>query len=144
MIALGIDPGTLRLGWGVVSRSGNRLTHRAHGVIKMNAKLELSERLCRIETELSKVIETHAPEVSSVESLFFHKDAQAAAKLGHARGVVLLCLARAKVPIAEYAHLGEVMWEMGDRDAARSTWEGAAKQYPDNSVLTSVMRRYGL
>ena len=42
------------------------------------------------------------------------------------------------------AHLGEVMWEMGDRDAARSTWEGAAKQYPDNSVLTSVMRRYGL
>ena len=103
MIALGIDPGTLRLGWGVVSRSGNRLTHRAHGVIKMNAKLELSERLCRIETELSKVIETHAPEVSSVESLFFHKDAQAAAKLGHARGVVLLCLARAKVPIAEYA-----------------------------------------
>jgi crossover junction endodeoxyribonuclease RuvC len=41
--------------------------------------------------------------VSSVESLFFHKDAQAAAKLGHARGVVLLCLARAGIPIAEYA-----------------------------------------
>ena len=44
-----------------------------------------------------------SPTVSSVESLFFHKDAQAAAKLGHARGVVLLCLARAGIPIAEYA-----------------------------------------
>jgi crossover junction endodeoxyribonuclease RuvC len=41
--------------------------------------------------------------VSSVESLFFNKDAQAAAKLGHARGVVLLCLAREGIPIAEYA-----------------------------------------
>jgi crossover junction endodeoxyribonuclease RuvC len=103
MIALGIDPGTLRLGWGVVSRAGNRLTHLAHGVIKLDGKLALAERLCRIEVGLDEVLEKHAPDVSSVETLFFHKDAQAAAKLGHARGVVLLTLARAGVPIGEYA-----------------------------------------
>jgi crossover junction endodeoxyribonuclease RuvC len=103
MIALGIDPGTRFLGWGVVSRNGNRLTHVAHGVIRAGTKEALPTRLLAIEQELTRVIEEHSPEVGSVESLFFHKDAQAAAKLGHARGVVLLCLERAQVKIFEHA-----------------------------------------
>ena len=56
-----------------------------------------------LEVGLSSVIRRFGPDTGSVESLFFHKDAQAAAKLGHARGVVLLCLARAGVAVAEYA-----------------------------------------
>ena len=103
MIALGIDPGTRRLGWGVVSRTGNRLTHVAHGVIELDGSESIASRLVELEEQLTTVIRNHRPTVSSVESLFFHKDAQAAAKLGHARGVVLLCLARAGIPIAEYA-----------------------------------------
>lgn len=102
MIALGIDPGTRQLGWGVVVRNGNRLRHIAHGVIRLDPKLSLAERLHRIDLELGQVVALHRPDVGSVESLFFHKDAQAAAKLGHARGVVLLALARAGVAIAEY------------------------------------------
>ena len=103
MIALGIDPGTRRLGWGVVSRTGNRLTHVAHGVIALDGSESIAARLVELEQQLDRVIREHRPSVSSVESLFFNKDAQAAAKLGHARGVVLLCLARAGIPIAEYA-----------------------------------------
>ncbi|MBX3130546.1 MAG: crossover junction endodeoxyribonuclease RuvC [Polyangiaceae bacterium] len=103
MLALGIDPGTLKLGWGLVRRSGNRLTHVDHGVIRLDGKRPLSERLPVIERELDRIIAEHSPEIGSVESLFFHKDAQAAAKLGHARGVVLLILARAGLRIAEYA-----------------------------------------
>lgn len=103
MIALGIDPGTRRLGWGVVSRTGNRLTHIAHGVIALDGDESIASRLVEIEAQLTAVIREHRPTVSSVESLFFNKDAQAAAKLGHARGVVLLCLAREGIPIAEYA-----------------------------------------
>lgn len=102
MLALGVDPGTLHLGWGVVSREGNRLCHVAHGVIHLDGRTAIADRLARIEVELGAVIERHQPEVGSVESLFFHKDAQAAAKLGHARGVVLLLLARAGIEIAEY------------------------------------------
>jgi crossover junction endodeoxyribonuclease RuvC len=102
VLALGIDPGTLHLGWGVVSREGNRLCHVAHGIIHLDGKTTIAERLTRIEIELGAVIERHQPEVGSVENLFFHKDAQAAAKLGHARGVVLLLLARAGIEIAEY------------------------------------------
>jgi len=103
VIALGIDPGTRRLGWGVVSRTGNRLMHVAHGVIALDGSDSIAVRLVELEQQLTQVIREHRPTVSSVESLFFHKDAQAAAKLGHARGVVLLCLARAGIPIAEYA-----------------------------------------
>lgn len=102
MIVLGIDPGTRLLGWGVVSRAGSRIQHRGHGVIMLDAEAPLADRLTIIERELSLVIGRFRPDVGSVESLFFHKDAQAAAKLGHARGVVLLCLARAGVAVAEY------------------------------------------
>jgi len=102
VIALGIDPGTLNLGWGVVSRSGNRIQHIAHGVIRLDGKQSLALRLRRIDEQLAEIVERYHPDVGSVESLFFHKDAQAAAKLGHARGVILLGLARADVPVAEY------------------------------------------
>jgi crossover junction endodeoxyribonuclease RuvC len=103
VLVLGIDPGTRLLGWGVVSRSAQRLIHVGHGVLKLDAKAPLPERLQQIEVGLVDVIERYRPEAASVESLFFHKDAQAAAKLGHARGVVLLALSRAAVPIHEYA-----------------------------------------
>jgi len=103
VLVLGIDPGTRLLGWGVVSRNGQRLTHVGHGVLKLDAKAPLPERLHQIEIGLVEVIDRFRPEAASVESLFFHKDPQAAAKLGHARGVVLLALSRAQVPIHEYA-----------------------------------------
>lgn len=103
VIAIGIDPGTRKLGWGVVARAGNRLTHVAHGVIALDGSDSIASRLVELEGQLTRVLREHRPNVSSVESLFFNKDAQAAAKLGHARGVVLLCLAREGIPIAEYA-----------------------------------------
>jgi crossover junction endodeoxyribonuclease RuvC len=99
---LGIDPGTRRMGWGVVRRVGTRLIHVAHGVISANEKAPLCERLVVIERELQEVVLEHRAASASVETLFFHKDATAAAKLGHARGVALLVCARAGMPVAEY------------------------------------------
>ena len=103
VIALGVDPGTRHLGWGIVSLDGNRLRHVAHGVIDADPAFRLERRLTIIDRELGEVVARYRPSVGSVESLFFHRDAQAAAKLGHARGVVLLALARANVDIVEYA-----------------------------------------
>jgi crossover junction endodeoxyribonuclease RuvC len=105
VIVLGLDPGSRHFGWGVVARdvkSATRLAHVAHGVIDTDPKGTFAERLVRIERELVEVIRAHAPAAVGVESLFFAKDAQAAAKLGHARGVALLVCARAGLPIAEY------------------------------------------
>jgi crossover junction endodeoxyribonuclease RuvC len=102
MIVIGIDPGTLHLGWGVLRGEGNRVTHLGHGVIDAPASQPLAERLVHIDRSLEKILTSYRPSVGSVESLFFYKDAQSAAKLGHARGVVLLNLARAGMQVAEY------------------------------------------
>jgi crossover junction endodeoxyribonuclease RuvC len=102
-LVLGIDPGTRRLGWGLVRKEGTRLVHVAHGVIQPGDALPLGDRLVVLEKELARVVSTHRPERASLEAMFFAKDAQAAAKLGHARGVALLVCARAGVAICEYA-----------------------------------------
>jgi crossover junction endodeoxyribonuclease RuvC len=103
MIVLGLDPGTRNFGWGVVRKTGTRLSHVGHGVISVDEDLPLAERLVAIEKALVSVVDTHAPNEASIESLFFAKDAQAAAKLGHARGVALLVCARSLLPSFEYA-----------------------------------------
>jgi crossover junction endodeoxyribonuclease RuvC len=99
---IGIDPGTRRLGWGVVERRGAKNVHIAHGVIRADEEMPLGERLVVIANELEQVLAAHAPSHASVETIFFAKDATAAAKLGHARGVALFCCARVSVRIFEY------------------------------------------
>jgi crossover junction endodeoxyribonuclease RuvC len=102
MVVIGIDPGTRHLGWGVVRRDGMRPVHVAHGVIDTDTSECIADRLCQIERDLVQVIEAHHPTTAAVENIFFAKDAMAAAKLGHARGVVLLVLARSGIAVAEY------------------------------------------
>jgi crossover junction endodeoxyribonuclease RuvC len=103
MLVLGIDPGTRNLGWGVVQMATQRATHVDHGVLRVSEELPLEARLLLLDQGLAEVIRRFRPDAASVETLFFHKDPQAAAKLGHARGVVLVALAREGIPLAEYA-----------------------------------------
>lgn len=102
MRVLGIDPGSRRTGWGVVQLEGIRLRHVAAGTIAVPEKLALSERLRRIHLGLTEVITTHAPEAVAVEEIFFAKYANAALKLGHARGVALLAAAQSEIAVHEY------------------------------------------
>jgi crossover junction endodeoxyribonuclease RuvC len=103
MKVIGIDPGTRHMGWGVLSRVGTKIEHVAHGVIDADEKAPLADRLVVIDAALGEILGAHRPDVGAVEGLFFAKDAQSAAKLGHARGVVLLRLAKDGVAIREYA-----------------------------------------
>jgi crossover junction endodeoxyribonuclease RuvC len=102
-IVLGLDPGTRHFGWGVVEQRGTRLFHVAHGIVHTDESASIAIRLVAIESALVAVVSAHGPNEASVEALFFAKDAQAAAKLGHARGVALLVCARAGLPVHEYA-----------------------------------------
>jgi crossover junction endodeoxyribonuclease RuvC len=99
---LGVDPGSRIIGWGLVEQCGSRLVHVAHGIVSPEGD-ELCDRLVGIERALEEVITAHRPDAAAVESLFYAKNAQSAAKLGHARGVVLLVLRRAGLTISEYA-----------------------------------------
>src|SRR5579859_7546738 len=102
-VVLGLDPGTRHFGWGVVERRGTRLIHVAHGIAHTDVSAAIATRLVTIESVLVEVVREHRPAEASVEALFFAKDAQAAAKLGHARGVALLVCARAGLEVHEYA-----------------------------------------
>lgn len=103
MRVIGIDPGTRHLGWGVLERQGTRILHIAHGVIDTDTTKSLAERLVHIDERLAQLLDEHRPDAGAVEGIFFAKDPQAVFKLGHARGVILLRLARQSLPIAEYA-----------------------------------------
>jgi crossover junction endodeoxyribonuclease RuvC len=102
LIVLGLDPGTRHFGWGVVVRRGARLVHVGHGVVDTDEREPIARRLVVIERELVEVVRAHEPQFASVETLFFAKDAQAAGKLGQARGVALLVCARAGLEVFEY------------------------------------------
>ncbi len=102
MIVMGIDPGTRHLGWGVVSVAGTRIAHVAHGVVDAPTDQPLAARLGVLDDGVRAVLAEFVPGECGVESIFFARDASAAAKLGHARGVVLLALHRAGVAVFEY------------------------------------------
>ena len=103
MLIIGLDPSLSCTGWGIVAKSGNRLSHIANGQIKTDPKASLAERLVTIDRELTDVILAHRPDTAAVEEVFVNKNPQSTLKLGQARGVCLLALARAGLPISEYA-----------------------------------------
>ena len=87
----------------MVAKSGNRLTHIANGQVKTDANAPLAERLVTLDRELTDVIARLRPDVGAVEEVFVNKNPQSTLKLGHARGVCLLAVARAGLPVHEYA-----------------------------------------
>jgi crossover junction endodeoxyribonuclease RuvC len=103
MIIIGLDPGLGTTGWGIVAKTGNRLSHVANGQVKTDSKAPLAERLLTLDRELTDVILAHRPDGGAVEEVFVNSNAQSTLKLGQARGVCLLALARAGLPVAEYA-----------------------------------------
>jgi crossover junction endodeoxyribonuclease RuvC len=100
---LGVDPGTRRLGWGVVERRGPKLLAVAAGVVKLREKEALETRLAKVHEALEDIIETYAPLTLAVEDIFYAEFPAAAIKLGHVRGVVLLVGAQRQLEVASYA-----------------------------------------
>ncbi len=101
MRVLGIDPGSHRTGWGVVSVTGSKLVHLGSDTI-LAGDGPIAARLCVIASGLETALAKYAPEAVAVESVFHAKNARSALILGHARGVALLCAARTGVPLYEY------------------------------------------
>jgi crossover junction endodeoxyribonuclease RuvC len=102
-VVVGIDPGTLVTGYGVVSGRGERVKFVACGAIRTRAADPLALRLHTIHRELLIIFRRHRPEECAVESAFYGKNAQSALKLGHARGVALLAAVQEGIPTTEYA-----------------------------------------
>ena len=103
MRILGLDPGLGTTGWGLIEADGNRLRHVANGQIKTDASAPLPRRLAALADQLEALIADHAPTAAAVEEVFVNKNPQSTLKLGQARGVVLMCAARAGIDVGEYS-----------------------------------------
>lgn len=99
---LGIDPGSVRTGWGVVERKGQTARGIAAGVIRVPERAPLAERLELIHRGIALVLAEHRPDAVAIEDIFFARYAQAALMLGHARGVALLAAAQAGLAVSAY------------------------------------------
>lgn len=102
MIVLGIDPGTVATGFGVVEREGSRLQALDYGLLEVGPRSGAGERLVEIHSGVAGLIERYRPALVAVERIFFSRNVQTAFSVGQARGVVLLAAAQAGLPIYEY------------------------------------------
>jgi crossover junction endodeoxyribonuclease RuvC len=100
---LGLDPGLGTTGWGLVEAEGNRLVHIANGQMKTDSSAPLPKRLAHLADQLDAVIADQRPDAAAAEEVFVNKNPQSTLKLGQARGVVLMCAARAGIEVGEYS-----------------------------------------
>ncbi len=100
---IGIDPGLASTGYGIVRFDGSRFTHQVHGVVKTSSETPLPQRLLKIYEEIRRIVLEFAPQEAGVEELYFSRNASSAMQVAHARGVVLLALGEAGIPVGFYS-----------------------------------------
>jgi crossover junction endodeoxyribonuclease RuvC len=100
--AIGIDPGTARLGYAVVEEHRSMLALLACGVIATPAGLPMPQRLLQLYHDLSEIVQAYEPREMAVEELFFAKNTTTVISVGQARGIALLVGAEAGLRISEY------------------------------------------
>lgn len=98
---LGIDPGSIHTGYGVIDSKGNHSKHVANGAIKVKGET-LAEKLKIIHEGITSLIKEYQPEEVSVEKIFMNRNADSAIKLGQARGVAIAAAAIQDLPVYEY------------------------------------------
>lgn len=103
MIILGIDPGTIYTGFGVVKYFRNQLSLIDSGIIKTPAVKEMAPRLETIYNELTLLIRKYDPDSFALETAFYGKNVQSALKIGYARGVSMLAAKHNNLDTAEYS-----------------------------------------
>ncbi|HVI05648.1 MAG TPA: crossover junction endodeoxyribonuclease RuvC [Sphingomicrobium sp.] len=103
MRILGLDPGLGSTGWGLIEASGNRLAHIANGQIRTETSVALPYRLSALADQMELLIAAQKPAAAAVEEIFVNQNPQTTLKLGQARGVVLMCAARAGIDVGEYS-----------------------------------------
>ncbi|ROR98728.1 Holliday junction endonuclease RuvC [Sinobacterium caligoides] len=101
-IILGIDPGSRKTGFGIISSVAGRHEYITSGIIRL-PEADLSERLKIIFDSITELIEQYCPQQLSIEQVFMGKNASSALKLGQARGAAIVAAVNQSLPVAEYS-----------------------------------------
>lgn len=122
MLVLGIDPGTATTGYGLVrEHDDGRLEAVAYGVITTKPRVPMPDRLQELHAAITDLIRQHRPDAAAVEALFFGKNVTTAITVAQGRGVILLALAEAGLPIHEYkpAEIKQAIAGYGNADKSQ-------------------------
>ncbi|KXB08629.1 hypothetical protein AKJ56_00775 [candidate division MSBL1 archaeon SCGC-AAA382N08] len=100
MIILGIDPGTTRIGYGLIEKEGGKITFKDAGIIEINNS-DPGAKLLKLEEEILNLLSQMKPEKAGVEKLFFSKNKKTALEVAEARGVIITAITKKNIPLVE-------------------------------------------
>lgn len=103
MRVLGVDPGSIRTGYGCIDTDGSRHHVVTCGALAPAARNAFPTKLLAIRDGLAALISRHRPDAVAIEDLFYARNARSALKLGHVRGVVMVAAAEAGLPVSEFS-----------------------------------------
>lgn len=103
MVILGIDPGTVLTGYGIIASKNHNLTPLHYGAIALPSKEPIAARLQIIYDTILDLTKQYHPEAIAIETAFYGKNVQSALKLGYARGVAILAAMHAGSELFEYS-----------------------------------------
>ena len=124
---LGIDPGLRLTGFGLIEKTGQKLTYLASGVVK-SGEGELPQRLGVLFAGLNEVIATYQPDTCAVEIVFVNVNPQSTLLLGQARGAVICAAVSSNIPVAEYTALQIKQAVVGHGKAAKEQVQEMVKR----------------
>jgi crossover junction endodeoxyribonuclease RuvC len=102
-IILGIDPGTLLMGFGIIKVTGNDIMLIEMDVLKLSSKKDAYERLQLIHQKVCELVNKHRAQELAIEAPFFGKNVQSMLKLGRAQGVAIAAAMQSGMPVTEYS-----------------------------------------
>ncbi len=102
-IILGIDPGTIVMGFGLIAVKENKISFIEMGVLKLQAKQDAYERLQNIHHKVADIIKLYKATDFAIEAPFFGKNVQSMLKLGRAQGVAIAAAMQAGIDVTEYS-----------------------------------------
>lgn len=105
MIILGIDPGSVITGFGLVKKENGHITHVENGAIFCKSGSSFHKRLVMIFEKIQELTKQFKPSAVAVENIFYSKNIQSTLKLGQARGSAIVAAGLSKIPIFEYTPL---------------------------------------
>lgn len=123
-VILGIDPGTVKTGYGLIRISDGRLQTLDYGVIRPPSKLKLTDRYLIIYEGVASLIEQHQPQIFVVETQFVHKNPSSAIKLGMARGIAIIAAKQKSLQVFEYAPTRAKLAVVGNGRASKHQVQG--------------------
>lgn len=131
MILMGIDPGSRKCGYGILHIDKYKIIAAGCGIIKLNEKLSLQDRLLQLYNELSKLIAEYKPDFVAVEEIFYGKSIHSSFTLGNIRGVILLILKMNNITTYNYS----------PREIKQSvTGKGSATKKQIEYIIQSILK----